>query len=382
MTTSSIRILGLTLEDMGQFRSQRGKNTGLFAALSRRFDVVGFVQPALPAWKKYLDKLRYPADPLLRMQKRFTPETFRQRIAIAEQKLRKWDGYYDVIVQLHLQIGPGSLTQKRAYVIHTDNAFMITERYYPLWAPQKGRQREEWISLEREIFQNAAFMFPRSEFLRRSLIDDYGCDPRRVIRVGGGANLKMASLDNKPYDSRIALFVGMDFERKGGLILLKAWETVHKQYPKAQLWIVGPKSRSTPAVTGVHWFGRVHDREMLAQLYRQATLFVMPSVFEPWGHVFFEAMGHGLPCIGSACCAMPEIIQDGVTGLLVPPADPEMLAEALLSLLGDPERAEIMGCRAHSGILQGHTWDDVVSRMAPYIELAVGVRADTVRLAA
>ncbi len=52
-------------------------------------------------------------------------------------------------------------------------------------------------------------------------------------------------------------------------------------------------------------------------------MFVLPSKFDAWGHVFVEAMGNGLPCIGTNCCAMPEIIEEGVTGRLVPRADPE-----------------------------------------------------------
>ena len=64
------------------------------------------------------------------------------------------------------------------------------------------------------------------------------------------------------------------------------------------------------------WAGRI-DRDALAELYRRATVFVLPSLFDAWGHVFVEAMGYGLPCIGTDCCAMPELIEDGISGRLV-----------------------------------------------------------------
>jgi glycosyltransferase involved in cell wall biosynthesis len=228
------------------------------------------------------------------------------------------------------------------------------------------------VALERATYQGAAFLFPRSEFLRRSLIDDYGCDPERVIRVGGGANLVPASLEGKAYGGRIALFVGSDFERKGGLTLLEAWQLVVHMLPNAQLWIVGPKRPVGPPRRGVRWLGHLGDRRALARLYAKATLFVLPSRFEPWGHVFFEAMAHGLPCIGSSHGATPEIVRDGHTGLLVPAEQPDQLALALFTLLQNEELAAEMGRRAYGETLHGHTWDAVVRRMGPFIEQAAG----------
>ena len=143
----------------------------------------------------------------------------------------------------------------------------------------------------------------------------------------------------------------------------------------ARLQIVGATEadrRSVANLPGIEWIGKVTDRKQLGRLYQEAAVFVMPSLFEPWGHVFYEAMGYGLPCIGTNCCAMPEIIEDGVTGLLVPPGQPKPLAAALIELLGDPLRAGEMGRSAHGRVLTGHTWDDVVERMNAGLETACG----------
>ena len=277
-------------------------------------------------------------------------------------------GSYDLIVQLHTMHTPGFYPHERPYVISTDNTYALSDRYYAPWAPLRGRERRERLQLERQAFQRAAFLFPRSDWLRQSLIEDYGCDPARVIRVGGGSNIHVASLEGKRYDSQAALFVGYGFARKGGATLLRSWEFVRRRLPEAQLWIVGPQPPRAVELPGVRWFGHVTDRSVLSDLYARATAFVMPSVFEPWGHVFFEAMGHGLPCIGTDCCAMPEIITHGVTGLIVPPAEPEPLASALVALLGAPQLAERLGQQAYADVLYNHTWDNVVDRMAPYIE--------------
>lgn len=374
MDQTPIRLLGLTMERVANFRSQpSAKSAGLYAALDRRFSVVGVERPAPSRFAQLSAKLLafHPDRQVWRARAGLSLGMFRRRSAVAEQLLRAWQGRYDLVVQLHTLFAPGLRGMERRYVLHTDNTYALSERYFPEWAPLRGGQRDAWIKLEGDTYRQAAFLFPRSEFLRRSMIEDYGCDPARVIRVGGGANLAAASLEGKRYDRQIAILVGSDFARKGGATLLQAWSAVRRQLPEAQLWIVGPKQPQAPAQPGVHWHGFVSDRAALAQMYAEATLFVMPSLFEPWGHVFYEAMAYGLPCIGSSHGATPEIVRDGETGLLVPPGEPEPLATALLALLGNPARAEQLGRRAHTEVLEGHSWDNVVERMAPYLERAV-----------
>lgn len=368
---SPIRLLGLTMERVANFRAQpTAKSSGLFAALDRRFDVVDVVRPAPSRLDLYLTKLRYihPNRDTWRSRASLCVEMFRRRTAIAEARLQRLDGRYDLIMQLHTLFSPGRLSAGRPYVLHTDNTYMLSERYFSQWAPLRGRARDAWVELERATYRQAAFLFPRSEFLRRSMIDDYGCDPDRVIRVGGGSNFQPVALDDKRYDRKIALFVGSDFTRKGGQWLLRAWEQVRAILPDAQLWVVGPKRPAAVLPPGVRWFGHVSDRATLAGLYAQATLFVMPSLFEPWGHVFFEAMAYGLPCVSSDHGATPEIISHGQTGLLVPAGRADPLALALLTLLRDPGLAEEMGRRAHLEVRGDHSWDQVVARMAPALE--------------
>ncbi|MDP2307743.1 MAG: glycosyltransferase family 4 protein [Pseudomonadota bacterium] len=364
------RILGLSLDPTtDSAKTPHGKNAGLFGALDRRFGVVGMVHPEVGRVEEHVRKLArfHPDRARWRRRYNLSPAMFERRSAVAERQLRAWDGRYDLIVQLHTLLAPGTVPGARPFVLHTDNTYLLSERHYPPWAPLRGPEREAWIRLERAVYQGAAFLFPRSEWLRRSMIDDYGCDPERVIRVGGGANLSTNTLNAKRYDGQTALFVGLDFERKGGVALLRAWEIVRRRLPTARLRVVGTRNRFGAPTAGVEWIGPVSDRAQLARLYADASVFVLPSLFEPWGHVFYEAMGHGLACVASTCCAMPEIVEDSVTGLLVPPGAPEPLAEALASLLSAPDLAERMGRAAHASVMQGHTWDDVVGRMAPAI---------------
>jgi len=248
---------------------------------------------------------------------------------------------------------------------------MLSERYYPGWATLTSRRdRDEWVRFEGEVYRNALFLFPRTEILRRSMIEDYGCDPERVVVVGYGANFTAPSIEERRYDSQIALFVGIDFKRKGGPGLLKAWPLVRQRLPQAKLLIAGPPKPATPLPDGVEWLGLIQDRAYLSQLYLQAAAFVMPSIYEPSGSVFLEAMGHGAPCISTNRGANPEIIDHEQCGLLVPMNEPEPLAEAIISLLGNPHYAEQLGRQAYKRVLEGFTWKDVIERMAPHIERA------------
>lgn len=374
MTDQPIRILGLTMDRVGDFRRPSAKNAGLYAALDRRFGVVDVVRPSLPRPEQYYNKLRnlHPDRDYWRIRASLNPWAFKRRTAQAEQHLQRWDGQYDLIVQLHTLLSPGDLSKRRPFVLTTDNTYRLCERYYADWAPLRGRQRDEWIKMERATYQQAEFLFPRSSWLRRSMIEDYGCDPDRVIRVGCGANHVRPSLEGKRYDRPIALFVGYELKRKGGYVLLQAWERVRRALPEAELWFVGPNPPRGTQPGGVRWLGRVDDRQALHEIYTQAGVFVLPALFEPWGHVFTEAMGEGLPCIVSDRCAMPEIVEHGKTGLVVPAAEPEPLADALIRLLGDLDQARQLGRQAHAAILHGNTWDDMIERMAPYIEQAAG----------
>jgi glycosyltransferase involved in cell wall biosynthesis len=84
-------------------------------------------------------------------------------------------------------------------------------------------------------------------------------------------------------------------------------------------------------------------REQLAEEYVNATIFCLPSVQEGFGIVFLEAMAAGLPVVACRAAAIPEVVEDGVTGVLVSPRDPAGLASALAALLSSPPRRQALG---------------------------------------
>ena len=94
----------------------------------------------------------------------------------------------------------------------------------------------------------------------------------------------------------------------------------------------------------------------------------MPSLREPLGNVYLEAMAFGLPCIGSTVNAIPEVVDHGLTGLLVEPGDTAAVADAMIQLGQDPERANRMGRAGYDRVHAYFTWEKIVDELIAAID--------------
>lgn len=205
------------------------------------------------------------------------------------------------------------------------------------------------IQLERDCFLAASHIVCWSETARASVIDDYGIDPNRVCVVRPGVSsraLPPRRLDLPPGKLRL-LFVGNDFERKGGHDLVSVFRD-HLQ-GSCVLDVVSNGIGALPQIDGLHLHkGLGPTSATLQQLYADADVFVMPTYEDAFGLVYVEAMAAGLPCIGSDVLAVPELVQHGVTGLTVRAGDLGQLRSAIETLRDDPalrERLSVAGRR-------------------------------------
>jgi starch synthase len=238
---------------------------------------------------------------------------------------------------------------------------------------------ERGLAFERRVYHGLTLIFTMSEHLRRSFIDDFDVPADRVKAVGAGMNLEQLpeSVADKDYGRREVLFIGVDFERKGGWELLQAFKHVRERMPDARLHIVGPRVLQVPAELAagveVHGFLRksdANDAAVLDRLFRDSSLFVMPSRYEPFGIAPLEAMMHQLPCIVTNDWGLKETVLDGETGGLVECGNVDDLTAKLLHLLGNPDRLRHMGERGRARALE-FTWEKVVGRMKRHIETIV-----------
>jgi len=232
---------------------------------------------------------------------------------------------------------------------------------YTEWRPWANFKTEaefqQWFDLEKELYQRLEILLCTNDYVRQCLIRDYGVLPERTRVIGYGVNFdQMPQFQKNPATQKI-LFVGYDFERKGGVPVLQAFEKVRKAVPGAVLQIVGPASLPVPVPDGVEFHGTISDRQRIAEFFQQAQFFVMPSLCEPFGLVLLEAMAYQNPCIGSNRNAMPEIIDDGVTGYIIDPNDTDALASRMITLLKNPDLCATMGQAALQRVLANFTWE-------------------------
>jgi glycosyltransferase involved in cell wall biosynthesis len=352
-----------------------GTWSGSSAYLLRALDRAGALAGAVDASSRALDLLEQAASfspDRARWRLRYhsrssplSPGARRLRSALGSRRLRGLHAEADGVLQIGAWYDLGATNGLRCSY-HDGNLAVSLARPEPsLDRSDRGIQRA--LAAERRLYDGLDLIFTMSDWLRRSFVDDFGQAPEKVITVGAGANL--ASLPQAPersFESPRILFVGKRWERKGGPQLLEAFRLVREEQPDAELWIAGPEKPPAEA-PGVRFIGRV-DRgspageRRLDELYRGATVFAMPSVYEPFGVVFLEAMAYRLPCIGSDRCAMPEIIDDGVTGHVVGAFDTAGLVRRLLEL-AEPDRARSFGEAGHRRFLERYTWDGVAARM-------------------
>lgn len=156
------------------------------------------------------------------------------------------------------------------------------------------------------------------------------------------------------------LFVGTNMQRKGLPTLIQAAGPIIHQHPDVQFWVVG-KDPSQPRLQALCQEYHVEDafeflgwkdQKELPAIYCACDILAMPSLTEAFGVVLLEAMASGVNVVATRVGGIPEIIQDGQNGLLVPPDNPEQLACAINKLLDDRELMQQLASRALCDVKQ------------------------------
>ena len=167
---------------------------------------------------------------------------------------------------------------------------------------------------------------------------------------------------------------------KGHDVMLEAWPSVLKRVPDVVYWIAGggddlarleTKARELGIAASVRFAGSVSPEE-LAVCYHRCRVFAMPAQTEldartprgeGFGIVYLEAMAHGKPVVGPRVGAPAEFIHDGEHGLLVDPYSASEVSDALIELLGDPERARRMGEAAKQFVTSEFSFESFCKRL-------------------
>ncbi|MEI4277425.1 glycogen synthase [Klenkia terrae] len=263
-----------------------------------------------------------------------------------------------------------------------------------------GYRLSSWV--ERTAYLAADAVIAVSNGMRTDVLDAYPeLDPDKVLVVGNGVDaeayrpvhdddvVRSVGVDpDRPY----ALFVGRITRQKGLVHLLAAAE----QLPPDAGLVLCAGAADTPAErqqvadavarlqqqrTGVVWIEEMLPRQKLVPLITGATVFVVPSVYEPLGIVNLEAAACGTAVVASAVGGIPEVVDDGRTGLLVPydEADPAAFAAGLAArmteLLADPDRAAGMGAAGRDRVLAEFGWPAIAEQTVAVYQRVLAARS-------
>ncbi|MFH1012728.1 MAG: glycosyltransferase family 4 protein [Candidatus Peregrinibacteria bacterium] len=243
------------------------------------------------------------------------------------------------LVHLHLW-NPGAC--RWAFFAATrEKAPVVTTEHDPF--ELKGLKR----AVKKMCLKRTAHTIAVSETGRRDLQEWYGIPDEKVSVVHNGIELERflecrekAPLPVQPGDIVITCVAELH-ERKGHRYLLEAFSRLQKNTPTLRLMLVGlgPLQRELEARYGnndhIHFLGW---RDDVAEILRASDIFVLPSLKEAFGLSVIEAMASGVAVIATASGGVPEIIENGKSGILVPPASSEKLAEAISALLHHPDQ--------------------------------------------
>jgi glycosyltransferase involved in cell wall biosynthesis len=157
-------------------------------------------------------------------------------------------------------------------------------------------------------------------------------------------------------------------ERKGLGCLIRAFALLERGRFHLDIAGDGPDRQALQELAAHHgvaeeirFLGSL-SRAMVAERYREADLFTLPSTAESFGNVFAEALASGLPIVASQVGGIPDLVEHGHNGLLVPPGDPHSLAQAIRYLADDPQLCAEMGRRNRAKAEATLEWVQVTKR--------------------
>ncbi len=233
-------------------------------------------------------------------------------------------------------------------------------------SPFKKLKHLRWysfIGMQKRIATKLGRIITVSECARADIRRDFNIPEERFNIVPNGINTDVfypiPEIKREP--GRLIVTNSADTPLKGLYYLLKAVAIVSRTHPIRLIVIGAPKKDSgivkliTRLGIGKHvrFTGRIDDREFVRQ-YARASMAVVPSVYEGFGLPAGEAMACGVPVISTTGGALPEVVGDA--GLLVPPADEEALARAILCLMENPEHAAELGRAGYRRVQENFTW--------------------------
>lgn len=243
-----------------------------------------------------------------------------------------------------------------------------------------------FIGMQIRVARQIPRILTVSSSSKRDVVDQYGIaeDQLVVVPIGVDQSRFCRRPDIPRVPGRIMTTASADVPFKGLLPLVEAVAKVRTERPEVHLVVVGKLRAESPVAVAIDRLGiadavtfesGVSDDRMI-ELYAQAQVAVVPSLYEGFSLPAVEAMACGVPLVATTGGALPEVVgEDGDTGLLVAPGDPGALAQAIGTVLSEPELAAGLADRGRHRVLERFTWRRCAAATAEHYRWTIEQKA-------
>jgi glycosyltransferase involved in cell wall biosynthesis len=250
---------------------------------------------------------------------------------------------------------------------HPTTFYGYWQRECDLWCPGESVPIPQWMfgRMNREL-ERADLVIAPSKFCKESMAAN-GVPAGKIIINGMGVDPKVFKKREGVPDRPRFITVGTICLRKGHQYLFRAFQIVKARLPAAELICVGEYKHDfrleRPKWEGTFTHHERLSQEAVAKLLRTCTAFVFPSQEEGLARAQVEALGSGLPLVGTHEGGATTLVEDGVEGFIVPGRDPQKIADAMIRIASDKETNLRMGEAAYRKGAVDNTWQDFGDRL-------------------
>jgi glycosyltransferase involved in cell wall biosynthesis len=273
---------------------------------------------------------------------------------------------HDVVFQIGVGATPKDGVPLVAHVeisVATATKTDIFARNYGFYGHSQ-KDVDDAINGEKQFFKRCHMVWTNTHWTAEGIIEQ-GIDPQKIFVHPPAAGIEDPGICDHDWKQCKILFVGSDWIRKGGPLLIDAFQIIRRSNPNAKLTIVGCKP--LVRMEGVEIIGYLRkniprEKEKLNALYREATIFCLPSYWESTGIVYIEAALWGLPVIMLKGQGREKIYPSSMA-VHADHNDSKVLADAIIDLTQAPSKMESMGRAGRKLVLEKYTWRNLADKL-------------------
>ncbi|HVM53643.1 MAG TPA: glycosyltransferase family 4 protein [Acidimicrobiales bacterium] len=225
-----------------------------------------------------------------------------------------------------------------------------------------------FTKMQSRVAQRLERIITVSESSHGDIVKDHGVDPTKlhVVNVGVDPKQFRPLPDVARVPGRLMCTSSSDVPMKGVIYLMEAVAKIRTERPDVHVTVIGKPNPDGPVMQTIRrldlervieFVYGVSD-ERIVELYAEAELAVVPSLYEGFSLPAVEAMAAGVPLVATTGGAVGEVVgRDGTTAALVPPGDAGALATTILELMGDPDRRAAIGAAGRARVLSSYSWE-------------------------